>query len=131
MGTKNDRDYIPESNQVQEPIAMINFERYSTKKDAVCKLITGSGTGFICQTKIKDKTKKFLFTNNHVLDESKIKIDSNIKIKNKDDIRITNKRFVCTNELLDYTCIEIFDNENFDNYFIIDPDINCNNPFEE
>jgi len=74
---------------------------------------------------------KLLFTNNHVLDESKIKIDSNIKIKDKDDIKITNNRFVCTNEELDYTCIEIFDNENFKDYFIIDPDINCDNPFEE
>ena len=131
MEKQKDRDYIPGTNQVQSPIDLENIERYKKKKDAICKLITGSGTGFICQTKIKDKTMKLLFTNNHVLDESKIKIDSNIKIKDKDDIKITNNRFVCTNEELDYTCIEIFDNENFKDYFIIDPDINCNNPFKE
>ena len=74
---------------------------------------------------------KLLFTNNHILDESKIKIGSNIKIKDKDDIKIINNRFVCTNEELDYTCIEIFDNDDFDNYFIIDSEINCDNPYEE
>ena len=143
MGNKNDntkeqinekeKGYILEINQTSSPIDMKNFARYLKKEDAICELIThsGSGTGFICQTKIKDKTMKLLFTNNHVLDESKIKIDSNIQIKDKDDIKITNNRFVCTNEELDYTCIEIFDNENFKNYFIIDPNINCNNPFKE
>ena len=60
---------------------------------------------------------KFLFTNNHFLNESKIKIDSNIIIKDRNDIKITNNRFVCTNEELDYICIEIFDNENFKDYF--------------
>ena len=112
---------------------MKNFARYLKKENAICKLITDSdsGTGFICQIKIKDKTIKLLFTNNHILNESKIKIGSNIKIKDKNDIKIINNRFVCTNKELDYTCIEIFDNENFKNYFKIDPDINCDNPFEE
>jgi hypothetical protein len=57
-----------------------------------------------------------------------------IQLKHKGTIKnieITKNRFVCTNEDLDYTCIEIFDNENFDKYFKIDPDINCDNPFEE
>ena len=35
----------------------------------------------------------------------KIKIGLNIKIKDKDDIKITNNRFVCTSQLLDYTYI--------------------------
>ena len=60
----------------------------------------------------------------------KIKIGSNIKIKDKKDIKIINNIFVCTNQQLDYICIEIFDNENFEDYFIIVPDINCDNPFE-
>ena len=131
--SKKKKDYIPEQNQKARPIEMGNFKRYLKKEDAICKLLTdaGRGTGFICQTKMKDKIMKFLFTNNHILDESKIKIGSNIKIKDKDDIKIINNRFVCTNEELDYTCIEIFDNEKFEKYFIIDHDINCDNPFEE
>ena len=57
-----------------------------------------------------------------------------IQLKHKGtikNIKITKNRFVCTNEELDYTCIEIFDNENCDNYFKIDPNINCDNPFEQ
>ncbi len=89
---------------------------------------------FFCQTIIKNKTIKFLFTCNHVLDKSKIQIGSTIQLKHKDTIKnieITKNRFVYTNEDLDYTCIEIFDNENFDNYFEIDSNINCNNPFQQ
>ena len=32
---------------------------------------------------------------------------------------------------LDYTCIQIFNNDNFDTFFEIDNKINCNNPSEE
>ncbi len=32
---------------------------------------------------------------------------------------------------LDFTCIEIFENENFTNYLEIDKSINCENPLEE
>ena len=32
---------------------------------------------------------------------------------------------------LDFTCIEIFKNENFKNYLEIDKSINCENPLEE
>ena len=127
-------DYMPEKNQVSAPISIKNINRYLKKKDAICKLITGSGTGFICQIKKKDKTMKLLFTNNHVLDESKLKIGTKIQYLYKDKkktIEITNKRFICTNKELDYTCIEIFDNDDFDNYFIIDSEINCDNPYEE
>ena len=132
-------DYqILEYNQVSTPTPMNNIRRYQKKEDAICKLISDSGTplgtGFFCQTTIKYKTIKFLFTCNHVLDKLKIQIGSIIQLKHKGTIKIieiTKNRFVYTNEELDYTCIEIFDNENFDKYFKIDPNINCDNPFEE
>ena len=130
--------HILECNQVSTPTPMNNIRRYQKKEDAICKLIsdlgTPLGTGFFCQITIKYKTIKFLFTCNHVLDQSKIQIGSIIQLKHKGTIKIieiTKNRFVYTNEELDYTCIEIFDNENFDKYFKIDPDINCDNPFEE
>jgi len=92
------------------------MRQYEQKEDAICELITDRGeplgTGFFCQTTIKNKTIKFLFTCNHVLDQSKIKIGSTIKLKHKEKtkkIKITKNRFVCTNEKLDYTCIEIYD----------------------
>ena len=114
------RDHTPESNQVASSMLFDNINGYKKKVQFV-KLITDSGTGFICQTKMKNKIMKFLFTNNHVLDKSKIQNGSNIKIKDKDDIKILNNRFVCTNQQLDYSCIELFDNENFKDYLIIDP----------
>ncbi len=124
--------------QVSTPTPMNNKRRYQKKEDAICELISDSGTslgtGFFCQTTIQYKTIKFLFTCNHVLDKLKIQIGSTIQLKHKGTIKnieITKNRFVCTNEELDYTCIEIFDNENFDNYFEIDPNINCDNPFEQ
>ena len=128
--------HILECNQVSTPTPMNNIRRYQKKEDAICKLIsdlgTPLGTGFFCQITIKYKTIKFLFTCNHVLDQSKIQIGSTIQLKHKDttnNIKITKNRFVCTNEELDYTCIEIFNDENFDDYFEIDP--NCDNPFEQ
>ena len=127
-------DLNPEKSQEGRPINMKNIKRYQKKEDAICKLKTGSGTGFFCQIEINDKTMKCLFTNNHVLNEEKIQIGSKIKLLHKNIIKyieITNNRFVCTNSKLDYTCIEIFDDENFDNFFIIDPHINCNNSNEE
>ena len=130
--------HILECNQVSTSIPMNDMRTHEQKEDAICKLISDSGipigTGFFCQTKIKNKTIKFLLTCNHVLDQSKIQIGSIIQLKHKDttkNIKITKNRFVCTNEELDYTCIEIFDNENCDNYFKIDPNINCDNPFEQ
>jgi hypothetical protein len=133
-----EKNYIPESNQISAPIPMNNIKRYLKKEDAICKFITNEGrplgTGFFCQTTIKNNTIKFLFTCNHVLDKLKIQIDSRIQLKHQDttkNIEITKNRFVCTNEELDYTCIEILDDDNFDNYFKIDSDIDCDNPFEQ
>ena len=127
-----------ESNQVSAPIDMKNIRRYQKKENAICKLITDKGiplgTGYFCPITIKNKIIKFLFTCNHVLGQSKIQIDSTIQLKHEDTsqkIEITKNRFVCTNARLDYTCIEIFNDENFDNYFKIDPDINSDNPFEQ
>ena len=129
---------ILECNQVSTPTPINNTRRYEQKEDAICELISDSGTplgtGFFCQTTINNKTMKFLFTCNHVLDKSKIKIGSTIQLKHKDttkNIKITKNRFVCTNEELDYTCIEIFYDKNFIKYFEIEPNINCDNPFEE
>ena len=44
------------------------------------------------------------------------------------EIKITWNRFKYTNEELDYTCIEIFDNENYNNFFEIYDIINYQNP---
>ena len=122
---------IPEQNTVSKPIEIKNLKRYLKKEDAICKLITGSGTGFFCKFTVNGRTMKGLFTNNHVLKEDLIKENSIIELRHNDEIKeikITSNRFKCTNEELDYTCIEIFDNKDYNNYFEIDDNINCQNP---
>ena len=117
--------------QQNKPIEFRNMIRYLEKKDAVCKLIGGHGTGFFCKFKVNGIPMKALFTNNHVLDEDLIKENSIIQLSHNDkikEIKITYDRFKCTNNDLDYTCIEIFDNEDYNNFFEIDDNINCQNP---
>ena len=91
------------------------------------KLIDAFGSGFFC--KIDDNNipfKKALFTNNHVLNKSSIKINKDIIFDycgKSNRINITEDRRVFTNEELDYTCIEIFDKDNINNFFLIDDTI--------
>ena len=116
--------------QQNKPIEFRNMIRYLEKKDAVCKLIAGHGTGFFCKFKVNGIPMKALFTNNHVLKEDLIKENSIIELRHNDEIKeikITSNRFKYTNVKLDYTCIEIFDNEDYNNFFEIDDNINCQN----
>ena len=82
------------------------------------------GNGFIC--KIYDKNipfNKTLFTNNHILDENKIKINSQIEFEycgEKKEIEITKERMTFTNKELDYTCIEILDSDKIKKFFSVD-----------
>ena len=122
---------IIEQITLSKPIEIKNLKRYLKKEDAICKLITGSGTGFFCKFTVNGRTMKGLFTNNHVLKEDLIKENSIIQLRHNDaikEIKITSNRFKCTNEELDYTFIEIFDNEDYNNFFEIDDNINCQNP---
>ena len=116
--------------QQNRSIEFRNMIRYLEKKDAVCKLITEHGTGFFCKFKVNGIPMKALFTNNHVLNENLIKENSIIELRNKDEIKelkITSNRFKCTNVKLDYTCIQILDNEEYNDFFEIDDNINCQN----
>ena len=125
---------ILEQNSVGKPIEFKKMKRYSQKEDAVCKLITGNGTGFFCKFEVNGIPMKALFTNNHVLDENSIEENPIIKLRHNDrtkQIKITQNRFKCTNAKLDYTCIQIFDNENYNNFFEIDDNIYCQNPDEK
>ena len=99
------------------------------KYNATCKLITGYGTGFFCKLTIKKKQFKFLLTNNTVINENQLINGSRIKIYYNNELHyidITYKRFTCTNENLNYTCIEIFDEDKIENFFEIDSNINTN-----
>ncbi len=137
---KNERDYIPEDIIIGErrliPFKEVN--RIQKKLDTICKILRENddenGTGFFCKINIKGKEMKALFTNNHVLNEKNIIKNSIIKFMYNNiinTIKITENRFTYTNEELDYTCIQIFDNEPYNNYLTIDNDINNNNAYEE
>ena len=85
--------------------------------------IDGFGTGFFCE--INDNNipfKKVLFTNNHILNKNSIKINKEIIFENCGEtkiIKITKNRRAFTNEELDYTCIEIFDTDNINNFLVL------------
>ena len=100
-------------------------------EDALCKIIKELksnlgkfGTGFFCE--IKDKEIPFeraLFTNNHVLDETDIENNKEIEIEylnEKKYIKMTRDRRKFTNKSLDYTCIEIFKDDDIAKFFKID-----------
>ena len=96
------------------------------------KIINGilkdiDGTGFFLEINMEDILfKKCLLTNNHILNESDIKLDREIKLEYRNEkkrIKITENRRVYTNEELDYTCIEIFDKDNIKEYFKIDENL--------
>ena len=87
----------------------------------------GLGTGCFCE--ISDNFipfKKALFTNNHILDKNKLEIGRVIMFEICNQlykIKITNNRKVFTNEILDYTCIEIFNSDYIPTFFQIDNNI--------
>ena len=128
-------DYQPEQLiNDNEPIPIDILKKCLEKTTAICKILTGKGTGFFCKLNLKNKSIIALLTNNHILNEDKIKLGSKIEIEhNKENkvIEITKNRFTCTNEEYDYTCIEIFKNENYNNYFEIDGNIDTDNPDEQ
>ena len=124
------KNIIDESNN-QRPITLRAMERYKKKVNSTCKILSGNeGSGFFCEIKVNNRLMKVLFTNNHVINNlnSDIKIEHN---KEKKIIKLSENRFKCTNEELDYTCIEILKEDGFNNYFKIDKNININNPYEE
>ena len=91
---------------------------------------TGLGNGFFCKLNYSYiPFKKALFTNNHILNERSIQTGKQIKLtyQQKDiTLDITEKRNAFTDEKLDYTCVEIFDEDGINNFFEIDNDVVTN-----
>jgi len=110
-----------------EPVSINSTEIILNQmKKCVCKIhIKGiKGTGFFAKIPYKNDVLSVLITNNHVLGEDNIKDGKNISIslnneKTFKNIKIDSKRKRYTNEILDVTIIEI--NENIDdiNDFLI------------
>ena len=122
-----------------KPITNEEFSKLYSYESAICKIKCEKieknenkeyiGTGFFCI--INDKNipfNKALFSNNHLLNETRIEINKYIEfeyLEKNYKIEITEDRMVFTNEFLDYTCIEILDNDNIniEKFFNIDQTI--------
>ena len=110
------------------------MQRILTKKKAVCEIKYNDqiGTGFFCEITIKKKPIKVLFTNNHVLDKKAIENENKITLIIDDKkcvLKMSKDRFKCTNINLDYSCIEILEEDNIDcDTFKIDEEINTDEP---
>ena len=106
------------------------------KEKRICKIIKKEkpiGTEFLCSI-IGDNTKRTaLITTNHVLGEEDLKIGNEIKItfnNNNEKIKILkidNSRHIFSSEIYDITIIEIINNDNLDNYNILEIDENIYN----
>jgi len=120
-----------------EPINKKEIDELFKKENAIFKikskkLINGelkdiNGTGFFLKINMENILfKKCLITNNHILNENDIKLNKEIIIEYKNEIKIieiTKNRKVYTNKELDYTCIEIFDKDDIKDYFKIEENI--------
>jgi len=100
-------------------------------KEGICRIVfknKGYGTGFFCKFEdpIKEeKIIKVLFTCNHVLKEEYINENKQITLEFKKlekNLDLKNRR-IWFNSKLDYTCIEIFKNDNIKYFFNIDENI--------
>ena len=105
-------------------------EQLSTKgKKATCKILSKNEegkineSGFFCQILYFNKIIKVLFTNNHILNEDSIKKGNKIEIVYKGDnkiIEINDKRFCKTSPTYDFTCIEILNEDNIEDFYEIE-----------
>ena len=110
------------------------IEMFTSKaKKCTCKILldSGYGSGFFCRIPLgKNELINVLATCNHVLNKEILISHENIQIEiNKKNKKIPKKgRRIYTNPKLDYTCIEILDDDEIDDFYSID-DINLNKNF--
>ena len=115
-----EKNEIDELYKREDCMCLINFETINEGKN----INNGLGTGFFC--KLNNSYipfQKALFTNNHILNKDSIDTGKKIKLvycKKTIIIEMTEKRHKYTSAKLDYTCIEIFDEDGINNYFDID-----------
>ena len=126
-------DYINESLIVGHgnPISFIDLRKLDYKNEkSMCKIEYNGkkGSGFFYKqniSKIKYYNKLFLMTNNHILDSNFIKNYNELTIvyNNKEKMIPLKNRIKITNKTLDYTIIEIKENDKIEEFFEIDNDI--------
>ena len=105
----------------------------------VCKIYQteeATATGFMCKISYQNQLLPVLITNNHVLNEEKIKIGQTIRFSFNDNqiektIKIDNSRKKYTNPMKDVTVVEIKEEEDkIDDFLDIDDKDNIRNEDE-
>ena len=126
-----------------EPLNKTEIEQLLSKENCMCKvkfkrivndkLENCIGSGFFLEFKYKEiPFRKCLITNHHVINDTEADDEIRIEYQNKGKtIEITKngkERKVFTDKDLDYSLIEIFDDDDFQYFFKIDRDIIKNKP---
>ena len=117
---KEDADKVLETGK--DLICQIKYEKMVNDK---LQKINGSGF-FIEYSDVFIPFRKSLITSYSILNEDYFKENKNIKIiykKEEKILEMKNDRKVISNKELGYTCIEIFDEDNFEDILKIDKDI--------
>ncbi len=114
-----------------------NNQLINKGKKATCKIFSTNengngitGSGFFCKIPYFNNKKYVLFTNEHILNEESIKFGYKIKLEYQNKIKmieITNKRFYQINLLYDFTCIEILNEDEIEDFYEIEDYKNINN----
>lgn len=124
------KDIINEENEIVD-VEQLKHIMSSGIEKSVCKIIikTKTGTGFFCN--ITQKNIKALITNNHVINEEfllKEETLTYIIAENKEEIKkeinLKKNRLKITNKELDFTIIEILNEDQISNFLEIEENIN-------
>ena len=134
MGISSCKEYINEEKiEMGQTLNLTNLKLLSKKAElSVCEIVKdfGRGTGFFCKMKYPNKINTIicLITNNHVINDYMLKNNDFIRIKMNGqikDIYLDLDRKKWTNESLDFTCIEILEEDNLHLNQLFELDDNC------
>ena len=123
--SKNDIQPIYEDIPIMNPY-QIKGIMFSDIEKCVCKIIrkTKYGSGFFCE--VPEKNMKLLITNNHILNEVYLEEGNKISYmisENENEffyeIDLEKDRYKLTNNALDFTIIEILNEDNIKNFLKI------------
>ena len=111
-----------------QKIMNANLENKICKIIIECNDIKMTGTGFFCH--ILSKEMKVLITNNHVINQDFLNKERKLVFiieiegkENKMEINLDYERFKYTNEVIDFTIIEIIEEDNIQSFFEIDENL--------
>jgi V8-like Glu-specific endopeptidase len=124
-------DYIKSSTKPVYLEGMTKITKQMKYSICIIHKIESTGTGFLCYLPYNSIKIPFLITNNHILNEKDIENYKKITISfNKleifRDITVDKSKIILTNKDLDFTIIEIKDQDNINLENILELDENIN-----